>query len=1538
MDPIAIRGAREHNLQGIDLDLPRNALTVITGVSGSGKSSLAFDTLYQEGQRRFLESLSAYARQFLGQMERPKVDRVEGITPTLSIDQKTVNRNPRSTVGTVTELYDHFRLLYARLGEPHCPVCDRTISRSSPTDLADRLLHDHDGKRLQILAPLVRDRKGEYRKELEEWLAQGWLRARIDGEICSLEEPISLARYEKHTIELVIDRIVLSTTDRPRLVEAIERAVKLTKGMVSTLIGEDYALHAVERSCPVHGISVPELEPRLFSFNAPQGACPSCGGLGLKTTEESTFLRPVYTICTACNGRRLNPIALAVRFRQYTIDQMVHLPVEDARRFFDSLSLDEREQRIGETLLKEIQDRLRFLDEVGLGYLNLDRRSNSLSGGEAQRIRLAACVGSRLQGVTYVLDEPSIGLHPRDNGRLIDALFALRDIGNTVVVVEHDRETMERADHIVDIGPGAGRFGGRLTGQGDPGHFVALDTPTARFLRDELTGVSGSGKSTLMTEELEPRVQKVLAAKRGEEEKEAIKWKIPGAEQLDKLIEIDQQPIGRTPRSNPATYSGAFDLIRDLFAASPEAAARGYAKGRFSFNVPGGRCEACEGAGVRTIEMQFLADVEVPCEACEGRRFNAETLEIRWKGLSIAEVLKMTVGEAAEFFKAHPKLSRILNAMVMVGLDYVALGQSATTLSGGEAQRLKLAAELQRPPTGHTLYLLDEPTTGLHFQDVAVLIRALQALVDAGNTVLIIEHNTDIIKVADHLIELGPEGGKAGGRLVATGSPEQLARTDTNTGRVLAEMPEFGGHRPLFASDRAIARYGDGGQDLVIEGARCHNLKGVSLTIPRGKTTVITGRSGSGKTSLAFDTIFAEGQRRYVEALSTYARRFLGRLERPQVDKIHGLAPAIAIDQKNSAHNPRSTVATVTEIQDHLRLLWANLGVPHCPHCDAVIRPLPPGMAAELLQHLAPGKGRLLAKVPKEQTTAELRKMGFSRGFFRGKEVELEEVEKVTEVVIDRLDPATTDRSRIAESVALAYRIGKTRFLPAAGTDPLPLQPLPECPDHGKIHKDPLTPRHFSFNHYLGACPACNGLGREEWSPRPCTRCKGARLKPEILAVRFGGKGMGEVGAMTVEESLAWFSGLQLSPNDALVADQPLREVRNRLGFLRDVGLEYLSLDRAADTLSGGESQRIRLASQLGSGLTGCIYVLDEPTVGLHPRDTRRLLESLDGLRKLGNTLVIVEHDLETMRRADLIVDMGPEAGDRGGEIVDIGPPEKLNDHSVTGPWLSGRRSIATPLKRRAGGPPIRLRKATKHNLRDLDVDLPTGLLLGVTGVSGSGKSSLVMDLLVGALSGKTEGVAVEGAAGWELAVVDQAPIGLSPRSSPATYLGGLDPIRELFTKVPLAAERGYGVGRFSYNSAEGACRHCGGHGQEQVEMHFLSNVWVRCDGCKGRRYNRETLDVRWKGLSIADILELRVDDALSLFDAHRRIRRPLQALADVGLGYLRLGQPATELSGGEAQRIKLATGLGTKNKTKSASMCWMSPPPACTLPTWSAS
>jgi excinuclease ABC subunit A len=829
---IVIKGAREHNLKNLDVAIPRDRLVVITGLSGSGKSSLAFDTIYAEGQRRYVESLSAYARQFLEQMGKPDVDSIEGLSPAISIEQKSTSHNPRSTVGTVTEIYDYLRLLYARIGRPFCHRCGEEIAAQTVQQMVDAILALPEGARFQVLAPIVRGRKGEYRKELLDMRRAGYVRARVDGRMVDLGEDLGLDKQKKHTIEIVVDRLVMKPGDAlaRRLAESVETALKLADGLVGVLTDDGTTrLYSEKLACIRCGVSYPEITPRVFSFNSPHGACEACDGIGYAVSgcpmdeeEDLTLLER----CPACKGARLRPESLAVKIARQSIAEVTQLSVRAAAEFFAALELTERERLIAQRILKEVRERLGFLINVGLDYLTLDRAASTLSGGEGQRIRLATQIGSGLVGVLYILDEPSIGLHQRDNRRLLQTLLRLRDMGNTVVVVEHDAETMTAADHILDLGPGAGAHGGEVVAQGTPAEIMAHpDSLTGRYLRGDLvvalptrarkprgmltvvgarkhnlkqitaqiplglftcvTGVSGSGKSTLVLEVLFHSLSQLLY-----EKKPRIDGckELKGVEALDKVIDIDQSPIGRTPRSNPATYTGLFTFIRDLYANLPESRVRGYKPGRYSFNVKGGRCEACEGDGLIKIEMHFLPDVYVTCEVCKGQRYNRETLDIRHKDKSIADVLNMTVDEALEFFQHIPHIKSKLQTLHDVGLHYVKLGQSATTLSGGEAQRVKLSRELSKRATGRTLYILDEPTTGLHFADIQRLLDVLNRLVEAGNTVLVIEHNLDVIKNADWIIDLGPEGGDRGGEIVAEGPPAAVARVARSyTGQVLRE-------------------------------------------------------------------------------------------------------------------------------------------------------------------------------------------------------------------------------------------------------------------------------------------------------------------------------------------------------------------------------------------------------------------------------------------------------------------------------------------------------------------------------------------------------------------------------------------------------------------------------------------------------------------------------------------------------------------------------------------------------------------------------
>jgi excinuclease ABC subunit A len=874
---IIIRGAREHNLKNIDLEIPRDKLVVITGISGSGKSSLAFDTLYAEGQRRYVESLSAYARQFLEQMQKPDVDSIEGLSPAISIEQKTTSKNPRSTVGTVTEIYDYLRLLFARVGHPHCSQCGKEIAAQTVPQMVDQVMELPAGTKIQVLAPVVRGRKGEYKKVFYDLRKAGFLRVRVNGKLRELSEEIDLDKNKKHNIDVVVDRLVIKPELERRLADSLETALKLTEGIIIINVLEEARdlLFSEKMACIECGISMPEMTPRMFSFNNPHGACPTCGGLGacmdvptakvvpegsaffkwmspqylqrryLEThskrlrEEIETYVERLQSLrpCPDCQGARLRPESLAVKIDGRNIYQYCRLSIKEALKVFSDLPLSSREQEIARRILKEIRERLNFLVNVGLDYLNLERAAATLSGGEGQRIRLATQIGSSLTGVLYILDEPSIGLHQRDNRRLLSTLRNLRDLGNTVLVVEHDEETIRAADYVVDLGPGAGVWGGQVVARGTPEEVISNpQSLTGKYLSRELkipiprqrrevnrrqlkilgarqhnlkninvtvplglfvcvTGVSGSGKSSLITETL----YRALAERLYRSSLRTRSFdSIEGLEFIDKVINIDQAPIGRTPRSNPATYTGLFSFVRELYALVPEAKMRGYKPGRFSFNVKGGRCEACEGDGTIKIEMHFLPDIYVTCEACQGRRYNRETLDIKYKGKNIAEVLDMTVSEAVNFFQHIPSLNQKLQTLYDVGLGYIKLGQSATTLSGGEAQRVKLSRELGKRATGRTLYLLDEPTTGLHFADIQQLLDVLHRLSDKGNTVVVIEHNLDVIKTADYIIDLGPEGGDEGGYVVAVGTPEEVAAVpDSYTGQFLKKMLNSGAGKQI---------------------------------------------------------------------------------------------------------------------------------------------------------------------------------------------------------------------------------------------------------------------------------------------------------------------------------------------------------------------------------------------------------------------------------------------------------------------------------------------------------------------------------------------------------------------------------------------------------------------------------------------------------------------------------------------------------------------------------------------------------------------
>jgi excinuclease ABC subunit A len=1950
---IRIRGARQHNLKNLDLDIRTGELTVVTGPSGSGKSSLVFDTLYAEGQRRYVETFSAYARQFLDRMDKPAVDKVEGVPPAIAIDQTNPVRSSRSTVGTMTELNDHIKLLYSRAAQLFDKQTALPVQHDTPetiyAELAKRaaLNTPTSDPRLVLTFP-VELPASTTAEELTQWLsASGFTRIHAEREV-----------DQRKVLDVVADRFRITSVEKARVLEAIEVALKRGSGRLNVyVVNEPLALAESTHPAPdvvatpepvvwrfSTGLHCPQSDIRytdpiasMFSFNSAVGACEACRGFGRvvgvdlglvipndKLTLRAGTVKPMqtpawqecqddlmrhaesagiprdtpwykltpeqqgwvingspnwngkwnqhwfginrffayletkaykmhirvllskyrsYTPCGTCGGARLKTESLlwrigtkaqadavllpSKRFKPrgvtwsreqleaspgLCLHDLMLMPIDRLRRFFDSLQAglgdagvaSEADAKTLKLLLEEVCTRLKYLCDVGIGYLTLDRQSRTLSGGEVQRINLTTALGTSLVNTLFVLDEPSIGLHPRDMHRIIVAMQRLRDAGNTLVVVEHDPAVMLAADRMIDMGPGPGEKGGQIVFDGSTEDLRSADTLTGAYLGGRkqvgmgfkrmvaenaprlilegvtehnlknisvdiplqrlvcVTGVSGSGKSTLIQDVLAPALLRHFGKAT---ETPGAHARLLGAEQLSEVVFVDQSPIGKTARSNPVSYVGAWDAIRELFAGADLSRERGYTASKFSFNGGDGRCPTCGGSGFEHIEMQFLSDVYLRCPDCDGKRYRPEILEVtierRAKGatslrrVNVADVLALTVTEAADLFANDRDVIRALQPIVDVGLEYVKLGQPVPTLSGGEAQRLKLAgflAEAAKSSTASrqavakrgTLFMLDEPTTGLHFDDIAKLMRALRKLLDAGHSLLVIEHNLDVIRASDWLIDLGPEGGDAGGEVVAFGTPEDLLlHATSHTGKALREYAAAMGVVHVVAEPRAkylalaAAKPGSPGSSygytksspgepglaagaagencIRIVNAKEHNLKSLSVDIPRGKFNVVTGVSGSGKSTLAFDILFNEGQRRYLESLNAYARSIVQPAGRPEVDAVYGIPPTVAIEQRLSRGGRKSTVGTTTEVWHFLRLLYVKLGTQHCIFDGAAVEPQSAdSIAAQLLKNFRGQHIGLLAPLVsgRKGVYTELADWARPRGFTHlrvdGNFLPTTGFPRIDrfkehniELPVASLDvhPAQEAQLREALATALVHGKGVVHVLselhglkeamlagtPAAGIGKVQVFSTKRaCPVCSTSYVE-LDPRLFSYNSKHGWCPDCVGTGValtkdqrkvfddsvkdddnkgreqtfaeadiEDLHDTTCPTCQGTRLNATARAVQFNAVSITDIARLSVTDVRKWVQTLQviggMTTREGDIARDLVPEIKSRLEFLEEVGLGYLTLDRGAPTLSGGEAQRIRLAAQLGSNLQGVCYVLDEPTIGLHARDNKILLGALRSLSDKGNTLVVVEHDEDTIRHADHIIDIGPSAGKRGGRLVAEGSVADVQaaSESQTGRYLlhamkhplmvrrgmvsfdesaallvlaaaeagapgssygytksspgepaspaaAGSAKASKPLKGKAlkaallaasrvsssaeanaellerarvsaqyaaagavragdgisyaseepalAAPAAGTAKAEAidwltvtgaklHNLQNVTAHIPLKRLVAVTGVSGSGKSTLARDVLLtnvqvavqkrstkagrDALEAgeKIQWTGCEGVTGFEtvdrVLEVDQTPIGKTPRSCPATYIGFWDTIRKLFADTLEAKARGYAANRFSFNTGEGRCPGCEGQGIRTIGMSFLPDVKVLCETCKGARFNPETQAVTWRGKNIGDVLKMEVDEAVDFFAAMPSIAHPLQLLKDVGLGYLTLGQPSPTLSGGEAQRIKLVTEL----------------------------
>ncbi len=1900
---IRLRGVRQNNLKGFDLDLPLGKYVVVTGLSGAGKSSLVFDTLHAEGQRRYVETFSAYTRQFLDLLDKPKVDSIENIRPSIAIEQTNTVKTSRSTVGTMTELTDFFKVWFSHVATCFDPTTGKPVEDDTPQSIWEKTHAATPGVQIIVTFKVTKPEKLTWTEILTNLKAQSYVRVLLSVRSGEHQRADSVARIDdllaneaqlaaSDHLYVAQDRLAVTPEARSRFLEAVETALHFGQGQVHLFTASDPSTSSSQLQLapaghfsrglhsPDTGRTFRAASPALFSFNSPLGACPQCRGFGriieidyrlaipdqsvsiadgaikcwegevysaskddllsiakrkkipthvpfgsltaeqrdfvingepgygengldwprawygvkgfFTWLEKNTYKMHVrvflsrfraYNECPSCRGTRLQPESLCWKWQGRTLPETYQLPVSellaslttsDVGRELARASDDNRSATLAHD---SILTRLRYLTEVGLGYLTLDRTSKTLSGGEVQRVNLTSCLGTSLVDTLFVLDEPSVGLHPRDIDRLIAIIRTLTDAGNTVVVVEHDEAMIRAADHLIEVGPEPGTRGGHIVFQGKLSALLASDAITGRYLsgrdsievpkvrrpikgRDDLrvvrsdsdlghssfdsghsgesdwltftnatkhnlrnitlriplhrlvalSGVSGSGKSTLLDNVIH---QGLLSKRLQLTEDPAIIASITGDDAFSEIVLVDQSPLSRTPRSNPALYTEAWELIRELYAREPAAKEAGFNSSSFSFNSGDGRCDHCQGLGYERVEMQFLSDVFVPCPICESKRFKPEVLAVRWSGLSVSDLLATSITDALPLFDKHAAIRTRLASLESVGLGYLTLGQPLNTLSGGESQRLKLVKYLSgftapsNPigysssgtplagrqvadaydhsslaighssfrPQGGALLLLDEPTTGLHRHDVKRLIAVLQALVDHGHSVIVIEHNLDVLKSADWLIEVGPEAGAEGGRIIAEGPPEEVARATTATSPFLRDVLK-GGRTSVSAESDSESRL-IAAEDpapyrttvpsalqpfrpsvLSLTGARENNLKNISLTIAHRELTVVTGVSGSGKSTLAFDIIFAEGQRRFMESMSPYARQFVEQMPRPAIDRLTGIPPTVAIEQRITRGSRKSTVATITEVAQYLRLLYARMGVQHHPDTGKPVQPLTPGQLKKLLasvlaspkatkaKHLYLCAPLIRGRKGHHQPIATwIEDHGYELMRADGRLLRVDTFQKLDrysehdiEVVVADLggSPLAGAPKTPHAALEVALRLGKgSCFIALPNGEILSWFSTTRTDIETGESFPELDPKQFSHNSPRGWCPTCRGHGRvfpwmlEESGSElardsddpaarlrefgiesgddvadtgtPCPECHGQRLNRIARAVRLhldpeklkagnlkpekksrssasalqvsglksqvssSSVSLPELLASTPAQLIARLGALKLDERGALITQDIVPQIRERLRFLDHVGLGYLSLDRPTDTLSGGEAQRIRLAAQLGTNLAGVLYVLDEPSIGLHARDNDRLIETLLTLRDKGNTLLVVEHDDELMERADSIIDLGPAAGIHGGELLAHGTPAEIkkSEKSLTGLFLakgithplrgsyrsvaegrdaSPRRPLRKPQTGRLGDTSLpsdwlTLTGVQFRNLKNFDLRLPLGRLIMVAGPSGAGKSTLFRDVLHPAVThaikakkskltgkdfAKATGFAPEPAdtipfldlrnadAFKGVIEVDQSPIGKTPRSTPATYLGIFDLIRTFFASLPESKMRGYSAGRFSFNTAGGRCETCSGGGRIKLEMAFMPDTYLPCDDCRGTRYGPDLVDIQWKGKNIGQVLQLTFEEAATFFDFHSQLSQVCQLMVDCGLGYLTLGQSSPTLSGGEAQRLKLVTEL----------------------------
>ena len=1693
---IKIIGARHNNLKNISLEISPGELTVITGLSGSGKSTLLFDVLHAEGQRRYVETFSPYVRQFLDNLPRPDVESIENARPSIAVEQKNSVKNSRSTVGTMTELCDYFKVWFSEVASLHDPIDGSVVTPQTTESQTNTVIEEFLSETILVGFQCRKPNSLGFAEFISFLESAGYNRILVGGKY----QRLSLLKNSENELNqcfVVIDKIKVNNKNRSRIAAAISNALESGKGFGEIRCEKGNLLESLILGLrsKKDGKLFESPTPNLFSFNSPQGACPHCRGFGrtisidkqkvipntnltisqnavrafsgkvfrhcqedlidycktgkldhdkpvesfsskelqllwegdpkyeegnstwygienfFKWVEKKTYKMHIrvflskyrgYFLCTKCNGNRLKKESTLWKWNNKTLPELYSLPVD---KLVSILPREQKSQNQKVNIsLESILCRLRYLQEVGLGYLTLDRSTKTLSGGETQRVNLTTCLGSALTNAMFALDEPTIGLHGKDVGNLIKILRQLADSGNCVCVVEHDDQVIKAADKIIEIGPQAGKKGGEvvfngqidqlinspnsLTGQwiskglahgdieGKPTveskfkDFINVSNASLHNLNKFSTkipmgkltciaGVSGSGKSTLVNH----IIYQGLSG-----DSKSFNGSVKADKAYEEVILVDQTTVSKTPRSNPILYSDGWNPIKEALARTEESKLLGYLPGDYSFNSGNGRCEECNGLGYEVVEMQFLSDLQIPCSYCNGMRFKDDILKIKYQDLSVAEILNLCVSDALKYFSNLPKTFKKLKLLESVGLGYLTLGQPLNTLSGGESQRLKLVKYIGSLSKNNlpSILLIDEPTTGLHMQDVSLLVKTLKEIVRSGHSVIVVEHNVQILRNSDWILEMGPGAGWKGGKITASGHPSSFVNKGTITSDFL--FPKSSLSRVFTKSINQKTKRIFGSENLQIFGARENNLKNVSLEIPHGKFVVITGPSGSGKSSLAFDVIFAEGQRRFMESMSAYARQFVQQMSKPNVDDIEGMQPTVAIEQRVTRGSRKSTVGSITEIAQYLRLLYAKLGI---QISEVTGKPLERSSIAQIERKII----KFIKNYFKESKTSPLRLLSpiISNRKGHHKPIVNWALDKGIEVVrcdghyvntkgfkgLDRYRlhdieavvgtwKKMPSRAHIKSSVELALKIGKGRCALTVDEETDIWHSTTRIdPANGKAYPE-LEPSFFSWNSAKGRCSYCKGYGKiYDWMKddlpangdwwkledgSTCPKCEGQRLNTIARNVVLESKKnktltLPQLLALSPSDVVKFINSLKVPTLQKPILETIVPEIEERLNFMEKVGLGYLSLDRETSSLSGGEAQRIRLASQLGSNLSGVLYVLDEPSIGLHPIDNQRLLEALRTLMSRGNSLLVVEHDAETIEQADYIIDVGPEAGSNGGKIISCGKRDlKLKESSS--PYITKSRvghsfnRIKAPKGARDSNDSnwIHLNNINFRNIKNESFVIPKQRLIVCCGVSGAGKSSLIRGVLFSGIkeaiisnkksfttdfgiikNGKDFGKAIE---------VDQKPIGKTSRSTPATYLGIWDRIRSLFAQVQEAKALGLNSSSFSFNVKGGRCETCKGNGKIKLEMNFLPDSYIPCSSCDGNRFKEEILSLKWNGKNIAEVLELTFAEAYEFFNFDFVLKENFGLMKETGLGYLKLGQASQTLSGGEAQRLKLASEL----------------------------